>query len=83
MPEHIWKRQCSEDEDSLASETKSNMQKHKQKPRPKSAPLPNYDELLEKLKVTTLFIILIINLSFHLDDLGIGGLPEGDDDCSG
>ena len=51
MPEHIWQRQCSEDEESLGSEIKSNMQKHKQKPRPKSAPLPNYDELLEKLIV--------------------------------
>ena len=57
MPEHFRKRQCSEDEDSLASETKFNMQKHKQKPRPKSAPLPNYDELLEKLKVTQFFHI--------------------------
>ena len=56
MPERIWKRQRSEDEESLVSEIKSNFQKHKQKPRPKSAPIPNYDELLEKLKVTNFLL---------------------------
>ena len=48
MPEVIFTRQCSEDED---VDSQSHKQKSRNFKRPKSAPLPNYEELFEKLKV--------------------------------
>ena len=47
MPEVVWKRQCSEEEDSITPKLTQEFQKQ----RPQSAPLPNFNELLEKLKV--------------------------------
>ena len=49
MPEVAWKAQCSEDEG--AHEYHNGKLKKEQ--RPKSAPAPNFDELVEKLKVFT------------------------------
>ena len=48
MSEVIFKRQCSEDEE---ADPKCHKQKPRNFKRPKSAPLPNYAELFEKLKV--------------------------------
>ena len=48
MPEIIYKRQCEEDED---ADFNSNKNKSRTLQRPKFAPIPNYEELFDKLKV--------------------------------
>ena len=48
MPEGIRTRQCSQDDE---ADSKSHKQISRNFKRPKSAPLPNYEELFEKLKV--------------------------------